>query len=92
MNKKQIRLTESDLKQIVKESVNKILKEDQVETFRKQQILQAYERVLKYQDPIEVIRSIGDCLGFNALETVLRTTLNGDSDAYARSQEMRGSI
>ena len=92
MNKKLIRLTEGDLKQIVKESVNKILKEDQVETFRKQQILQAYERVLKYQDPIEVIRSIGDCLGFNALETVLRTTLNGDSDAYARSQEMRGSI
>jgi hypothetical protein len=29
MNKKQIRLTESDLKQIVKESVNKILKEDE---------------------------------------------------------------
>ena len=28
MNKKQIRLTESDLKQIVKESVNRILKED----------------------------------------------------------------
>lgn len=27
-NKKQIRLTESDLKQIVKESVNRILKED----------------------------------------------------------------
>ena len=32
MNKKQVRLTESDLKQIVKESVNKIISEERTQT------------------------------------------------------------
>ena len=48
MNKKQIRLTESDLKQIVKESVNKILHEAKDKNFRNDYQLEEFKEGLNY--------------------------------------------
>ena len=83
---KLIRLTEGDLHKIVKESVKRALKEDQMEQYYRQVML----NVAQDMTAGEVLCKLGNAIGWEKLYGYVRTAFNGDNDSYTRSQEMRG--
>ena len=87
MNKKLIKLTESDLHKIVKQSVKNILKEDQqMEQYYRMVLLNSAENMTGG----EVISKLGNAMGWEKLYGYMRMAFMGDNDSYTQSQEMRG--
>lgn len=80
MNKKQIRLTESDLKQIVKESVNRILKEDQKDKYYEIMCLNAFRNLVDEKGLQSVVLSLGREIGWEKLYIAMYHAFNGYSN------------
>ena len=80
MNKKQIRLTESDLKQIVKESVNRILKEDQKDKYYEMTCLNAFRNLVDEKGLQSVVLSLGREIGWEKLYIAMYHAFNGYSN------------
>ena len=80
MNKKQIRLTESDLKQIVKESVNRILKEDQKDKYYEITCLNAFRNLVDEKGLQSVVLSLGREIGWEKLYIAMYHAFNGYSN------------
>lgn len=84
--KKSIRLTESDLHKIIKESVKKTLKEDQMEQYYRMVAVNA----VKDMTPTEVVIKLGNAIGWEKMYGYMRMAFMGDNSSYTQSQEMRG--
>jgi len=80
MNKKQIRLTESDLKQIVKESVNRILKEDQKDKYYEITCLNAFRNLVDEKGLQSVVLNLGREIGWEKLYIAMYHAFNGYSN------------
>ena len=80
MNKKQIRLTESDLKQIVKESVNRILKEGQKDKYYEITCLNAFRNLVDEKGLQSVVLSLGREIGWEKLYIAMYHAFNGYSN------------
>ena len=75
MNKKQIRLTESDLKQIVKESVSKLLKEAYEDAFNDD----FYNRIRPIQDGINAVNiEVTNKFRLNEYELTIRGSIQNN--------------
>lgn len=87
MNKKLIKLTEADLHKIVKQSVNRILKED-IQNGRKE-----FERqVMKWEDDLERISSSMKSIASNPKDSIWGSTASQEelmsiSEAYKYAHE-----
>ncbi len=89
---KKYRLSENRLRGMIREAVKSVLNEDQQEAFYRMNVLNAMEMLIKDYGVNEVIRKLGDEIGWDKMYSAIRYAFNGDSDSYTRAQEMRGPI
>ena len=82
MNKKQIRLTESDLKQIVKESINKILKESYNDDMERNTLstrcLTAFQEVVDRIGLDRAFLTLGNKMGWDKMHETMHFAFPND--------------
>ena len=89
MKKKLIRLTEGDLHRIVKESVKKVLNEDNMNERYKIMCLGALQNLVKDHGLQYVMLHLGNEIGWDKMSSAITYAFSSDNDSYVRAQEMR---
>jgi len=87
--KKIVRLTESDLHRIVKESAKRVLSEDGMNERNKIMCLSALQNLVEDHGLQYVMLRLGNEIGWDKMSSAIIYAFSGDNDSYVRAQETR---
>lgn len=87
--KKTIRLTESELKGLITESVKGLLKENDADEYDKMTCLSALHDLVERYGLHDVMLRLGNEIGWRKLSGAVQLAFSGGGDSYERHQEMR---